>query len=335
MADRLTGQPAVAVRQERGFRRQQVVLFQGLVDERRELDRVSIKESDRRSRSSKGLVLRFKTHVNREPERRGEIGGYDAHSKMPSRDKWIAGPLPKRGGTAPGTPAKPSQRVLEKLARANKKLLVGRPLAVALRRQPALGGRGMPNPTVAGAACLAIGIGGLAIGMALAEPWLLLPGGLLTIIGGALLLRRNRVPTLQLLALVHLRQHADDLDAYLEAVSPRLPQEALGPLAQLKETLAEVLPALDEEQGTADVPREEFFFAEELVSRYVPDACRHYLSAVEAVGASGSDQGAILTASLCRQLDILQGRLQRLQAALAAGKAQRLANHEAFIKSKQ
>lgn len=133
-----------------------------------------------------------------------------------------------------------------------------------------------------------------------------------------------------------LGRAAEGLDALLADVSPHLPEAALATLARIKATLAQVLTALAEGGNPAlDVSSEERFFAHAMVSRYLPDACRHYIDAAAAVGRSGRlRDGRTLDESLCRQLDTLQSRLERIQANLAAGKAEQLANHEAFLNTK-
>lgn len=133
-----------------------------------------------------------------------------------------------------------------------------------------------------------------------------------------------------------LGRAAEGLDAFLADVSPHLPEAALATLARIKATLAQVLATLTEGGNPAlDVSSEERFFAHAMVSRYLPDACRHYMDAATAAGRTGRlRDGRTLEESLCRQLDTLQSRLERIQANLAASKAEQLANHEAFLKTK-
>lgn len=257
---------------------------------------------------------------------------------MPTRrDKWIAGPLPRRAGPGRGSSAKPSPRLLQRLARANKKQLVGRPLAAALRSEAGLREEKRPALAILGLVCLALGVGMLAVGAALAEGWLLAAGAIAAPVGATFFLRRRATSTGQPASVSRLQRDADGLDAYLEAISPSLPQQALAPLALVKETLAKVLSALsDVDQKTTDVPAEELFLAQEMMSRYLPDACRHYLSAANAAtGTAVPGQEDVAAGSLCRQLDILQGRLHKTLTMLAASKAEQLANHEAFIRTKQ
>jgi hypothetical protein len=123
------------------------------------------------------------------------------------------------------------------------------------------------------------------------------------------------------------------LDAYLAKVSGDLPPAALGALAAIKETLARAIVALADSDAS-DIGVEETFFIQEMVTRYLPDACRHYVEAARAAGGV-REEGSTAEQSLCRQLEILHARLQRTLTGIAASKARALANHEAFVRTKQ
>jgi len=146
---------------------------------------------------------------------------------MPKNDKWVTGALPKRPAWHGEAPRNPSSVLTQRLARANKKTLVGRPLAVALRDTARLQGGGHWRVTAV------FGVMGLALilcGATFADVWLLQVGGFSAAIGGMLfLLRRSARPGAPALA-GDMNQEVEALDAYLDKISPRLPQPALGQL---------------------------------------------------------------------------------------------------------
>lgn len=253
-------------------------------------------------------------------------------------DKWVAGVLPSPRAPRRPPPATAPQAdsiLAQRLLRANKKRLVGRPLTVALR--DATGARPALPPKLLGGV-LAAGGSALVAATVIAElPVVLAAAGIGAIAAGLLALWRAKPPSAHAGFARQLRDEAAMLDVYLEQVSPNLPPLALATLAQIKEALARVLAALTAAaDAAADLPAEESFFARELVARYLPDACRHYLAATEAAGGKGVlEDGRSADDSLCRQLDVLHARLEKTLAMVAAGKAQKLANHEAFIRTKE
>ncbi len=134
-----------------------------------------------------------------------------------------------------------------------------------------------------------------------------------------------------------LQRDAECLDDYLEEISWYLPQAALTTLARTKETLARVIAVLAAaDLDATDLAIEETFFIREMVARYLPDACRHY---VEATAASGGcvvlEDGSTAEQSLCRQLDMLHARLERTLARIADVREQALARHETLVRSKE
>jgi hypothetical protein len=53
------------------------------------------------------------------------------------------------------------------------------------------------------------------------------------------------------------------------------------------------------------------------------------------IGCVVLEDGSTAEQSLCRQLDLLHARLERTLARIADGRAQALARHEAFVRSKK
>ncbi|KFB69615.1 hypothetical protein [Candidatus Accumulibacter vicinus] len=250
------------------------------------------------------------------------------------RDRWVAGELPARAlPRRRQSPPLPSTRLIERLERANRKHLVGRPLTAALRA--GAGKPGEPPPLVL--LMLIGGIGLLVSALFASATIVLAAAGVVALAAAAALWWRHRAASrydslTQLGYAGELQRDAECFDDYLEEVSRHLPQAALTTLARTKETLARVIAAL----AAADLAIEETFFVREMVARYLPDACRHY---VEATAASGGcvvlEDGSTAEQSLCRQLDMLHARLEKTLARIADGRAQALARHETFVRSKE
>lgn len=248
-------------------------------------------------------------------------------------NKWVAGELPsRRTGRARKAGAKPGGVLAKRLLRINNRTLLGRPLAHTL--QKATGKRRRPSPKLLGGVLVAGGgCALLATAVAAEPPIALLAAGLVGIAAGALMLWRRERAAAQPSFPLQLRDHAAALDRYLDEVSPKLPRNAVAAIASTKETLARVLAALSAED--VGIPAEESFFVSELVSRYLPEACRHYVAAAEAIGANAVfEDGSRAEESLCRQLEVMNSRLQRILAMVAAARTEELARHEAFIRTK-
>lgn len=256
------------------------------------------------------------------------------------RGRWVAGELPVRASPRHRQPPllPTSTRLIERLERANRKHLVGRPLTAALRA--GAGKPGGPPPLV-----LLMLVGGIAL--LVSAPFssatiVFAAAGVAALAAAAALWRQHRTASCDnSLTRVgdagELQRDAECFDDYLEEVSRHLPQAALTTLAQTKETLARVITALAAaDLDSIDLAIEETFFVREMVARYLPDACRHY---VEATAVSGGcvvlEDGSTAEQSLCRQLDLLHARLERTLARIADGRAQALARHEAFVRSKE
>lgn len=255
---------------------------------------------------------------------------------MSNDDQWVRGTLPARASLREDSRRKPSATLIRKVARVYHKNLVGRPLTMALRGpSPLNDGKNRANGLF-GMICLAMGFGLMVSGAIFTQIWVFATGAGVVATGGALFLR-NRIARRQPFALTGgLNQEAETLDAYLNEISPHLPRSALASLARIKETLARVLTASADGATATDVSPEDQFFIREMVARYLPDACKHYLDVVRTTdGHIPPENRREVDQSLCDQLDILHGRLEKIQATIVAAKARKLASHEAFIKTKQ
>lgn len=118
--------------------------------------------------------------------------------------------------------------------------------------------------------------------------------------------RRSSPPSSLLDIHGQLTRSAAQLDEYLKEISGELPPTALTTIAQIKETFRRLLSHLPSEaDSNIELPGEDMFFINQLVSRYLPDVCRHYLEARQ--GAIHSRDGTLesLDDSLNRQLAIL------------------------------
>lgn len=255
------------------------------------------------------------------------------------RDRWVAGELPTRASPRRRqSPPPPSTRLIERLERANRKHLVGRPLTAALRA--GAGKPGEPPPLVL---LMLIGGIGLLVSALFASATIVLAAvGVAALAAAAALWWRHRAASryhslTQVGYAGELQRDAECFDDYLEEVSRHLPQAALTTLARTKETLARVIAALAAaDLDAVDLAIEETFFVREMVARYLPDACRHYVEATAASdGCVVLEDGSTAEQSLCRQLDTLHTRLERTLARIADGRAQALARHEAFVRSKE
>jgi hypothetical protein len=189
---------------------------------------------------------------------------------------------------------------------------------------------------VLGGAGLAAGIGLLTAGVVFVQGWLVAAGCGLVGIGAVALARGSAARPRRAASTPGLQQETAAFDAYLQDIAGKLPEDALLRLAGIKDTLAYLLPAFEDQTFAGSIPQEEQFFVREVMARYLPDACRHYVSAV---GAGGMDvrleDDRSADESLHSQLDILHARLERTRALVAAQHARRLAQHEAFIETKR
>lgn len=252
---------------------------------------------------------------------------------MPSRERWIAGIAAKRGAHA--ARAHPSARSIARSLRTTRARLTGPPLEAALRVKGARRGKLTPLAVLAGFG-LAAGIGLLISGLVFVHGWIAAAGCGLVGLAAATLARDAAGRARTTASAPSFQRDAAALDAYLDDIAGKLPEGALIRLARLKDTLAYLLPALEEQSFSGSIPNEERFFVREAMVRYLPDACRHYLSAVSAGGADVRlEDDRFADESLYSQLDILLARLERTRGAVAAQHARRLAQHEAFIETKR
>ncbi len=251
---------------------------------------------------------------------------------MPRSNSWLAGRLPKRGvrpinaGSIPGA----AQRL--RVSGSHRNHLVGAPLAATIDRGRQSSSVAATWPVVVSiAGGFLLGVTGLVVGESLA----LVGGGGLAALGLAWFAvvqsKRHAAPT----SSKELIGAAADLDAFLATITPRLPPEVLSRLGKLKSALAEasrVLSGTDQVPGTAS---EDSFFVHACISRYLPDACRHYLSVVEAARrANQKEEIESALAATCEQLDVLTRRLEDIFRRLAQREAEKLENHRKFIDSK-
>ncbi|QDQ26146.1 hypothetical protein FNU76_07125 [Chitinimonas arctica] len=251
---------------------------------------------------------------------------------MAGQNPWVSGSLPKRGRRVEPNakpPGKAATQAVQKLLRANQRNLLGRPLRAALL-EGAGGKRWHGGKLVLAATVVSGGLAVLVAGLASHGLWLLPIGACLTLAGGYLVVKAGGDKPVAMPGMVSAEEAAE-LDAFLDSIAARLPPEVLERIAQLKEELARLLPLLRDEQRLVAVPMEERFFIRQLVARYLPDACRHYLDLLPTTDAP--DEAA--RASLDEQLALLFARLEKVRALLQADQQERLSNHAAFLRGKQ
>ncbi|MDK2124908.1 hypothetical protein [Parachitinimonas caeni] len=251
---------------------------------------------------------------------------------MSQQNKWLVGPPSKRPSRVVPTAPKPvSDKAVQRLLRANQRDLLGKPLASSLQTSPPHRAQG--KALIGGAICLAGGVAAAIGGLALRSWSVLALGGALLASGAWLLWPRASSSTPTAPPIVNPAD-AHQLDHYLADIAPRLPEAALQPLTHLKESLARLLPLLTDEARLASLPMDERFFMGQLVSRYLPDACQHYLALLDTAGDNlPADSPA--EQSFLNQLDLLQARLDKCLQLVLQDQTERLSNHEAFLRSKQ
>lgn len=243
--------------------------------------------------------------------------------------------LPGKRMPLPTRALKPSAKLIEKLVRANKRNLVGRPLHSALRQRDGLSRTSITAAQAGWLVGALAGMGLLGTGISISSIAMTGAGSVVALAAGIGMMRTRRAQSSGAFSIVPLEPEVRRLDAYLDEVSPVLPQSALEKIKRIKETLAHVLPVLGSAQQRGDIPGEELFFAEEMVKRYLPDACRHYADlAAAAKGQVLVVEDRSAQESLDNQLDVLHGRLGRVLDSIAASQASKLAMHEAFIQTK-
>lgn len=233
---------------------------------------------------------------------------------------WTAGELPARGARA----APPERQVAKaRVLHGVRRESLGRPLAAALRVED----RGPRSPAKY---LLALGI--VCVLAGIAAPWMLTLAAMF--VGCAAVVRRRTRDAA-------LSGHSDDdaireLDQNMRETAPLLSDGVRATLAEIKETLAEVLRLLRNAEASAAVSLADRCFVQESVRRYLPDACRHYTALVRAAyGPAWDDARAAAELSLRTQLDALRHRLAQILAEGIATRAQTLRQHETFIVGKR
>ena len=259
---------------------------------------------------------------------------------MANQKKWIRGTLPKRASARTPKPAGYGAAVTERLLRTQRRQAVGRPLATAIALDASADRDVRSALSIPGLIAIAIGIPGLLLAAVQAS----LPVAVLATLSFAsglwLVMRARSARAGRSGTAGDICRDAAELDAFLAQVAPRLPDDAARSLAGLKETLARAVEVLANEQKTIAVPAEERFFVREVIARYLPDACRHYLSVIDAskgLGVRSGERSGERTPeqSLQNQLHVLHGRLRKVVEFAAADEVRELANHEAFINGKR
>ena len=237
---------------------------------------------------------------------------------------WVAGERPARGAQD----APPRREVARaRLLRGVRRESLGRPLAAALRvedRRPR---------SLAKYLLVALGIACLLAGIV--TPWMLTLAAMF--LGCAAVVEAVRRRTRD--AAVPGGSDDDairELDENMRETAPLLSDGTRATLAEIKETLAEVLRLLRNAEASAAVSLADRCFVQESVRRYLPDACRHYMALVRAAsGPAWEDARVAAELSLRRQLDALRRRLAQILAAAIATRAQTLRQHETFIAGKR
>lgn len=251
------------------------------------------------------------------------------------RGQWVSGELPARSSSRRRPLVRPAENgvLAERAQRVRNQALVGRPLSSVLRDTA---NSQQPSPLI-----ILLSIAGVAL-LVLAAfsslPLLVGGAGLSALLTALTLWKRQRssLPSLQVDLSGQLSSDAARLDDYLMKISGDLPPAALTAVAQIKETLRQLMSLLPSEGGAhIDLPGEEMFFINQLVSRYLPDACCHYLDARRGAIHARNETAASLEISLNRQLAILHERLRKTLNVISEQHAQALSRHEAFLNSKQ
>lgn len=254
---------------------------------------------------------------------------------MSSGNKWIGGTLPKRPAPRNVKAQRFGAKLTERVERARQRQALGRPLATVIHAaHTATPGR--RTSFLAATLVLATGVvGGI---FSIIQGSLIAAGAAFSaILAGAAWLslgyRRKALPE----ALgTRLASDAAELDTLLSRVSPRLPDDAVRILAETKTTMRRVVETLANEHHATAVPPEDLFFVHQAVARYLPDACRHYLSVIDlGRGLDLPKNDRAPEQLLHEQLTVVNERLRGILTYAAADRAQTLADHAAFIETKR
>jgi hypothetical protein len=255
--------------------------------------------------------------------------------RQPKRGQWVSGELPTRAPARRRPPSPPAVHgvLAERVQRVRQQALIGRPLSTVLN---ATAKTRQPSPLMILLSISSVAV--LVLAAFSTQPLLISAAGLAAL-GTALALwhqRRSSPPSSLLDIHGHLTRDASQLDEYLKKISGELPPTALTTIAQIKETFRRLLSHLPSEgDSNIDLPGEDMFFINQLVSRYLPDACRHYLEARQGIIHSRDGMPESLDDSLNRQLAILQERLLKTLQVISEQHAQALSRHETFLNGKR
>lgn len=254
---------------------------------------------------------------------------------MSPGDKWISGTLPKRPARRNVKAEHFGAKLTERVERAQQRQALGRPLATVIHAaHTATPGRRISFL----AATLVIATGVVAGILSIIQGSLIAAGAAFSALlaGAAWLSLGHRRKALPEVLGTSLTNEAAELDAFLSRVSPRLPEDAVRILAETKTTVRRVVETLANEHDATAVPPEDLFFVHQAVARYLPDACRHYLSVIDVGrGLELPIDDRAPEQLLHEQLTVVNQRLRGILTDAAADRAQTLANHAAFIETKR
>ncbi|WP_432721331.1 hypothetical protein R0381_002536 [Jeongeupia wiesaeckerbachi] len=241
---------------------------------------------------------------------------------MRQRSNWVTGSLPKRGSKQP-KPRQPSGNAsLRKLLQAGQRQQLGQPLELSLRQKTA------SNTAIA----LTLLAAALLITALVLHRWFWLALATVPLLLALLSAWRRRSSKQQSARLIN-PVAVQQLDALLATIASRLPDEALTHIARIKTQLHKLIPLLAEPVTT--IPMERAYFVQQLIARYLPDACQHYLAMADiASGAEAIARCEAGKAEFVSQLALMLDQLEALSALIAEQRAEHLALHGAFLRNR-
>lgn len=126
---------------------------------------------------------------------------------------------------------------------------------------------------------------------------------------------------------------AKQFDRLVAAWAPRLPEDALATLRELKRALAPLLPALSGPHGT--LATDDAFFIRQAIVRYIPDAVNPFLALpADQVARQLPGHDATPTDLLLGQLALLGTRLREIGERQVLAQAGALARNKRFLERK-
>lgn len=254
---------------------------------------------------------------------------------MPRQNPWLAGTLPKRGDRRPAGQPTPSPAQQSRVRGSQRQNLIGEPLERAMTRRRRVSkslGRSSPVQVSAFAAAAILAVIGIASG----DPVPLVVAAALVGVGIGWSIFPRASGAGPSPAGPDLIDGARHLDSFLAEVGPRLPAEVLTRVGKLKGLLVQAAEVPEGRGSIWQGTQDDCLFLDACMHRYLPDACHHYLAALEAsaLSRSGNEHDFALE-SIQAQIDMLSARIQDILDRRVERRLEQMENHRKFISQKR